>query len=60
VVTVCNKSACVDVRINDRGPFVRDPVTGEYTRDLDLSEAAFEMIADTKQGLVKAYTWRAQ
>jgi len=53
VVTVCNKSACVDVRINDRGPFVRG-------RDLDLSAAAFAAIADTKQGLVKAYTWRAQ
>jgi rare lipoprotein A len=49
---------CVEVRINDRGPFVRDLVTGEYTRDLDLSEAAFAVIADTKQGLVKACAWR--
>jgi rare lipoprotein A len=43
---------CVEVRINDRGPFVAG-------RDLDLSEAAFAVIADTDAGLVRAWTWRA-
>lgn len=32
-VRVCRAGRCVVVRINDRGPFVRD-------RDIDLSEAA--------------------
>ena len=36
-VNVCRGSACVVVRINDRGPFVRG-------RDIDLSKAAARVI----------------
>jgi rare lipoprotein A len=36
-VNVCRGSACVTVRINDRGPFVRG-------RDIDLSRAAARAI----------------
>lgn len=34
---VCNKSRCVTVRINDRGPFIKG-------RSIDLSEAAAKKI----------------
>ena len=41
--TANNKS--VDVKINDRGPFVRGRV-------IDLSQKAFEQIGNTNQGVV--------
>lgn len=40
-----NNSKSVDVKINDRGPFVRGRV-------IDLSQKAFEQIGNTNQGVV--------
>lgn len=37
IVSVCHRSRCVKVRINDRGPFVKG-------RSIDLSEAAAKAI----------------
>lgn len=37
IVRVCRKSNCVNVRINDRGPFIKG-------RSIDLSEAAAKKI----------------
>ena len=47
VVRVINtaNSKSVDVKINDRGPFVRGRV-------IDLSQKAFENIGSTNQGVV--------
>lgn len=47
VVRVINtaNSKSVDVKINDRGPFVRGRV-------IDLSQKAFEQIGNTNQGVV--------
>jgi len=47
VVRVINtaNSKSVDVKINDRGPFVRGRV-------IDLSQKAFEQIGSTNQGVV--------
>lgn len=47
-VKVCNEDngKCVEVTILDRGPAKR------LHRKIDLSKAAFEKIADTKQGII--------
>ena len=39
--------------VRDRGPFAKDKKTGEYTRTLDLSKAAFAKLADLDAGLIK-------
>jgi len=57
-LTVCSPRACVNVRINDRGPYVRDPITRKYTRDLDLAYAAFAAVADPDDGTTTVWTWR--
>ncbi len=41
----------VDVRINDRGPFIRG-------RELDLSPAAFKRLAPLSRGVVNVKYWR--
>jgi rare lipoprotein A len=47
VTNVANGKS-VDVRVNDRGPYVSDP-----TRIIDLSEAAFETIAPLSAGVIE-------
>jgi peptidoglycan lytic transglycosylase len=46
VVHVCRPIACVDVRINDRGPYVRG-------RDIDLSRGAARKLAMLGAGVVQ-------
>lgn len=46
IVKNLNNSKSVQVRINDRGPFVKG-------RIIDLTRAAFSQIADLDKGLVK-------
>ena len=40
-----NNNKSVDVKINDRGPYVKG-------RTIDLSQKAFEKVGSTKQGVV--------
>jgi len=51
-VTNSENGKTVDVRITDRGPFVRG-------RILDLSEAAFKRVADLGKGIVRCSYRRA-
>ena len=46
------KDKYVDVTIVDRGPFVKDK-SGKYTREIDLSRAAFQKLADPAAGLLQ-------
>jgi hypothetical protein len=50
-VTNLDNGKSVTVRINDRGPYVEG-------RDLDLSVAAFETIADRAQGVLRHVTFQ--
>ena len=47
------KDRFVIVRINDRGPFTRCKKTGEYSREIDLSKAAFKKLSQLEAGLIK-------
>ena len=46
------KDKYVDVTIVDRGPFVKVK-SGKYTREIDLSRAAFQKLADPAAGLLQ-------
>ena len=46
------KDKYIDVTIVDRGPFVKDK-SGKYTREIDLSRAAFQKLADPSAGLLQ-------
>lgn len=52
-VTDLDNGKSVVVRINDRGPFVKNSA-GQFTRDIDLSEGAAAVIGlDIKKGLAR-------
>ena len=46
------KDKYIDVTIVDRGPFVKDK-NGKYTREIDLSRAAFQKLSDPSAGLLQ-------
>ena len=46
------KDKYIDVTIVDRGPFVKDK-SGKYTREIDLSRAAFQKLANPDAGLLQ-------
>lgn len=47
------KEKFIVVTIVDRGPFTKCKKTGEYSREIDLSKAAFARLCDTRAGLVQ-------
>ena len=47
------ESKHIVVTIVDRGPFTKCKKTGEYSREIDLSKAAFARLCDTRAGLIQ-------
>lgn len=52
LVTDLDTGAQVVVRINDRGPFPKD-ANGNFTRSIDLSKGAAEVLGTIQKGLAR-------
>lgn len=52
LVTDLDTGAQVTVRINDRGPFAKD-ANGNFTRDIDLSMGAAQILGIVQKGLAR-------